>query len=201
MQTVHISPKRAAAFRVGAGESFAVVDPEGGQVADLVAFDGKEVTDRFSTKYTMRQAGRLRVSTGDSLYTTSGDPLLSIVDDDCGVHDLLFAPCNRWILDEYGQTGERGCHENLSAVLEAFDVPSELVYDPMNVFMHTTVTDNEYVDVREPVSSPGDAVRFTADRGAVVAVSACAPEATVNAGSASPIELRLPAGATTETNF
>lgn len=200
MHDLRIPPKRAAAFEVTAGDSFAVVDPTGGQVADLVAFDATDVADRFSTKYTMRQTGRLRVSTGDALYSTSGDPLLRITADDCGVHDLLFAPCNHWILDEYGQPGEQGCRENLSDVLDPFGVDPALVHSPMNVFMHTTVTDHDYVDLREPVSEPGDAVRFEAVRDVVVAVSACAPEATVNGGAADPIDLRLPAGTTPTTN-
>lgn len=201
MSELRIPPKRGAAVELSPGEELSVVDPEGGQVADLVAFDPTDERRRLSTKYTMRQTGRLRITTGDHLYSTEGKPMLEIGEDDCGVHDLLFAPCNHWILDEYGQAGDRGCRENLSQALDEWGVPEHLVQGPMNVFMRTTVTDHEHVDVREPVSDPGDTVTFRAANDVVVAVSACATEATVNGGTAGPIDLRVPEGATPSTNF
>lgn len=201
MGDIRIPPKRAAALELRPDEELVVIDPEGGQVADLFAVDPAEPTRRFSSKYTMRQTGRLRVSTGDSLYATDGRPMLTIEDDDCGVHDLLFAPCNDWILDEYGQTGERGCRENLTEAFAPWDVAEHLIQEPLNVFMRTTVTDHDFVDVRTPVSEPGDALTVRAVDDVVVGVSACAPEATVNAGEASPIDLQIPPGSEATTNF
>lgn len=201
MSKVTIPPKRGAAVELASDDELSVVDPEGGQVADLVAFDPSDPQHRFSTKYTMRQNGRLRITTNDRLYSTAGTPLLTITGDDCGVHDLLFAPCNHWLLEEYGQSGDNGCRENLSEALAPWDVPSHLVQEPMNVFMRTTVTDHDHVDVREPVSEPGDSVTFRAETDVVVAVSACAAEGTVNANQPGPIELRTPDGNLSNTNF
>lgn len=201
MGALRIPPKRAAAVELGAGEELVVVDPEGGQVADLFAVDPAEPTRRFSSKYTMRQTGRLRISTGDALYATDGRPMLTIESDDCGVHDLLFAPCNAWVLEEYGQHGERGCRENLAEAFDPWGVPEHVIQEPFNVFMHTTVTDHEFVDVREPVSDPGDALTVRAAEDVVVGVSACAPEAPVNAGEAGPIDLHPPDEADPSTNF
>jgi uncharacterized protein YcgI (DUF1989 family) len=183
------------------GESISVVDPEGGQVADLVVFDPTDETVRLSTKYTMSRTGRLRLTTGDSLYSTTGESMLSIVADDCGVHDMLFAPCNHWLLEDLPGSGGHGCRENLSAALADWEVPEHLVQDPLNVFMRATVTDHTHVDVREPVSEAGDTVTFRAETDAVVGVSACAAESTVNAGSAGPIDLRIPDSADPATNF
>lgn len=201
MGDVRIPPKRAAAIELAPHEELTIIDPEGGQVADLFAVDPDDPTCRFSSKYTMRQTGRLRVSTGDSLYATDGRPMLTIKSDDCGVHDLLFAPCNEWILDEYGQTGEQGCRENLTEAFAPWGVAEYLVQEPLNVFMRSTVTDHEFVDVRRPISEPGDALTIQAVDEVVVGVSACAPEATVNAGEASPIHLVLPPGGNPSTNF
>lgn len=198
---LRIPPKRGAAVELSAGEELSVVDPNGDQVADLVAFDPSDERVRFSSKYTMRQNGRLRISTGDHLYSTAGERILEIVADDCGTHDLLFAPCNHWVLEEYGQLDEHGCRENLSEALAAWDVSPHLVQEPLNVFMRTTVTDHSYVDVREPVADPGDAVTFRAADDVVVAVSACAAEGVVNAGDPGPIDLRMPADAEPNTNF
>ena len=201
MPGLRIPAKRAAAVELSRGEELSVVDPDGYQVADLVACDPANPAARLSTKYTMRQAGRLRITTGDHLYSTAGEPVLTITEDDCGVHDLLFAPCNSWTLEDYDQVGEQGCRENLAEVLAPWEVSESLLQEPMNVFMHTTVTDHDYVDIREPVSEPGDAVTFRAESEVVVAVSACATEATVNTGNANPIDLRLPEDTELSTNF
>lgn len=58
-----------------------------------------------------------------------------------------------------------------------------------------------FVDVRTPISEPGDTFTIKAVDDVVVGVSACAPEATVNAGEASPIDLVLPPGGEPSTNF
>lgn len=201
MSELQIPPKRGAAVQLAPGEELSVIDPDGSQVADLVVFDPADETVRLSTKYTMGQTGRLRVTSGDLLYSTTGEPLLKIISDDCGVHDLLFAPCNHWVLDGLPSPGNRGCRENLSEALSRWDIPEHLVQEPLNVFMRTTVTDHTHVDVREPVSDPGDTVTFQAETDVVVGVSACAAETTVNAGSAGPIGLQFPDTAESATNF
>ncbi len=178
-----------------------VIDPDGSQVADLVAFDPVDERVRSSAKYTMRQTGGLRITTGDCLYSTEGNPMLEIIKDDCGVHDLLFAPCNHWTLEEYEQEERRGCRENLSQALSEWDVSEHLVQEPMNVFMRSVVTDSDKVEVKAPVSDPGDEVTFRAETNVVVGVSACATDATVNAGTAGPIDLQVPNGAEQNTNF
>lgn len=202
MLEIRIPEKSAAGFRVEEGQSFRVIDSKGGQVADLVAFDPENPDERFSTKYTYRRDGKLRISTGDSLYTTEGEEILEIVADDCGTHDLLYGPCNHWILEDYyDQQDETGCRENLAAALEARGIDESLIHSPMNVFMKTEVTDQTHVSLREPDSEPGDAVEFRAKRDAVVGVSACAAESVVNAGATKPIDLEVPDGTDVDTTF
>ena len=197
-----IPEKRGVAFKIDEGDSFEVVDPEGQQVADLVAFDEADPTERFSTKYTYRRHNRVRVSAGDTLYTTEGRRILTIGRDDCGIHDLLYAPCNHWVLsDYYDQPDQNGCRENLTEALAPLDVPEELVHSTLNVFMKSTVAEQTYIDIREPASKPGDTVEFTAERDAIVAVSSCAGESVVNADDTNPIDIRVPDGTEFSGNF
>ncbi|WP_336362706.1 urea carboxylase-associated family protein [Halalkalicoccus salilacus] len=197
----HRIPERSgAAFAVDRGEAFAVTTPEGRQVADLVAFVRDDPDERFSQSYTRDLNGTLRITTGDALYTTAGEPILEITDDDCGVHDLLFGPCTGWMLTDRAhedgvQNEPGGCRENLALALEAAGV-TERVPDTMNVFQKSTVTDQRYFDVRESPAEPGDAVTFEAAKGAIVAVSACSAKGVASGSSLGPIDLRLPAGTT-----
>ncbi|WP_336035644.1 urea carboxylase-associated family protein [Halobacterium yunchengense] len=202
MLTQRIPEKRGLAFEVAAGDAFEVVDPEGQQVADLVAFDAGDPTVRFSTKYSYRRNGKVRVTDGDTLYATDGGEILSITADDCGVHDLLYAPCNEWVLEDYyDQPGENGCRENLGEAIAPLGVDESLVLDTLNVFMKSTIAEQTYVDIREPPSEPGDTVRFRAERDCYVAVSSCAGESVVNAGETNPIDVRVPDGTVLHKNF
>lgn len=198
METTRIPAKSAAAFAVDVGASFAVVTPEPRQVADLVAFDREDPSEAFAQSYTRDLNGKLRISTGDALYSTAGRELLTITDDDCGVHDIMFGPCTEWMLTDR-PTGEGlqnepgGCRENLELALDAYglDVP---VPDTMNVFQQSTVTDQVYFDVRESPADAGDAVTFRAERDAVVAVSACSAKGLASGTTLTPIDVRVPDG-------
>jgi uncharacterized protein YcgI (DUF1989 family) len=195
----HRIPKQSgAAFAVDRGATFSVATPEGRQVADLVAFVRGNPAEPFSQAYPRDLTGRLRITTGDALYTTAGEPLLTIVADDCGVHDVLFGPCTEWMLTDRAhgrgvQNEPGGCRENLALALDAIGVDRP-VPDTMNVFQESTVTGQTYFDVRESPAEPGDAVTFEASRGAVVAVAACSAKGVASGPSLGPIDLRLPDG-------
>lgn len=195
-----IPARSAAAFAVDRGATFAVVTPAGRQVADLVAFSREDSGERFSQSYTRDLNGSVRITTGDDLYTTAGEPILSIVADDCGVHDVLFGPCTEWMLTDRPYRGGMqnepgGCRENLALALRAIGV-DERVPDTMNVFQQSTITDQTYFDVRESPADPGDAVSFEARQDAILAVAACSAKGVASGPVLSPIDLRLPAGTT-----
>lgn len=215
METRRIPRKSAASFAVDAGETFAVATPEGRQVADLVAFgcgtdedgsgsDDDPAYEAFSQSYTRDCNGTVRVSTGDALYTVAGNAVLTITDDDCGVHDVMFGPCNEWMLtDRRLPNGEvqnepGGCRENLALALEPHGFDEADVPDTLNLFQKSTVTDQTYFDVRESPADPGDAVTFRAETDALVAVSACSARGVASGDEMTPVDLSLPDG--TETH-
>lgn len=132
-------PKQSgAAFAIDRNSTFSVATPGGRQVADLVAFVRDDHTEWFSQSYTRDLNGSLRITTGDTLYTTAGEAILTIIEDDCGVHDLLFGPCTEWMLTDRKhkngiQNEPGGCRENLALVLDAAGI-EQPVPDAMNIF-------------------------------------------------------------------
>jgi len=203
MESIRIPPAHAMGFEVTAGQQFHVTDPEGQQVSDLVVFDTERQSERFSSKYTHAQTGRLRITEGDSLYTIHGNPILTIRRDDCGVHDIIHGPGTEWLLVELEDRDEpvQACHENLSEALKPWGIGSVDLFDVMNIFMRSTITDQTYVDVREPDSKPGDTIVFEADRDCVVGLTACASESITNAGEATPIDVSIPEEAEINSNL
>lgn len=133
-----ISKQSGVAFAIESDEKFSVATHEGRQVADLVAFDQEDSTECFSQSYTRDLNGTRRITTGDSLYTTAGEPLLTITVDDCGVHDILFGPCTEWMLTDRPhsdgiQNEPGGCRENLPLALDVIGI-DDCIPDTMNVF-------------------------------------------------------------------
>src|SRR4026207_840064 len=81
-----------AGRRLARGEHLRIIDLEGGQTGDLMAFsqDGRE---RLSNGRTFDYGGKIYLSTGDVLWSDRSNPMLTIVSDDVGRHDFLYASC------------------------------------------------------------------------------------------------------------
>lgn len=197
MERHQIPAKGSVSFFVSAGDRFEIIDPEGQQIADLVAFADDDRSEKLSTEYTLSPArtGKVRISTGDTIYSSAGNQMLTITDDTCGVHDMLFPPCTSWIIEErHGQHGEKGCRELLASALDEEGITETDILTTFNVFMNTTVTDQTYIDIRVPESEPGDAVEFEAEQDLLVAISACPASGSANGFDPTSLAVRLPPG-------
>lgn len=192
MEEHRLPKKSGVSFHVDEGETFQVINPEGEQIADMVAFNRDDPTEKFSQSYTRHINGRLRITTGHSLYTTEGNSILTITQDECGVHDILYGPCNEWMLSEMFPDEPGGCRENLWLSLEPKGFTEEDVPDTMNIFQKSTVTGQTYMDLRRSPANPGDTIEFRADQDAIVAVSACSAADIANGDELTPIDIRVP---------
>ncbi|UPT62972.1 MAG: urea carboxylase-associated family protein [Hyphomonadaceae bacterium JAD_PAG50586_4] len=116
MSTLHtIAPRSGVAFRLARGQTLRVIDPQGEQVSDLVAFNGEDTEEYLSSGRSLDYAGRLLLTKGDTLYSNRSRPMLTIVADDVGRHDFTLTPCSAdtfRIL--YGnESPHHGCQGNL----------------------------------------------------------------------------------------
>jgi uncharacterized protein YcgI (DUF1989 family) len=192
-ESVHIPKQSGRALRLRRGELLRVIDPEGEQVADLVAFADPDRAEVFSAAQTREVARTLFVTTGHVLYAKSGLPLLTIVADDVGRHDLLFPPCRPEMYRRiYGQEDHPNCLENLAGALAPFGVTQDEVPMPFNIFQHTVVHPEGRMEVRTPLSKPGDAILLRAERDVLVAVSSCSVDRSAcNGYNPTPIDLEI----------
>src|SRR5690625_3018482 len=138
MTTIEIPAASAKAFRVEAGELIRIIDVQGSQVADVVAFDAEDPEEYFSQAYTRVILERERVGEGDRLFSNRMEPLLEIAADDVGVHDITFPPCSTKVFETmFDIHGRTGCREHLAEALAPHGIDPERVTDPFNAFMHT----------------------------------------------------------------
>lgn len=76
------------------GQSITVIDIEGGQVVDFYAeADGNE-NEFLSAGVTIDCNESLKINVGDIIYTNLYHPMMEVMFDDVGEHDLLH-PCCR----------------------------------------------------------------------------------------------------------
>lgn len=88
-----VPARTGAGVRMKAGQLVKVVDPEGRQVCDLMAYSS-DGTDRLNNGRTFDYNSKILLSTGDSLWSDSSRRMLTILHDDVGRHDFLYAACS-----------------------------------------------------------------------------------------------------------
>jgi uncharacterized protein len=172
-----------AGLRLKRGERLRVIDPEGGQSGDLVAFsqDGRE---RISNGRTFDYGGKIYVSTGDVLWSDRSNPMLTIVSDQVGRHDFLYSPCSiemyriQYEVDGY----HPNCTDNLCAALRELGLEPEPLPTAFNFFMNVDVQADGRLVFAPPRSRAGDSIVLRAEMDLAIALSAC-PASTCNGGA------------------
>lgn len=171
-----IEPQSGVAFVLKAGQTLTVIDPEGEQVGDLIAFGMHDTEEVLSSGRTLDYASKIYLSTGDLLYSNRSNVMLEIIEDDVGRHDFLLAPCSAEMFRKlYGHAEpHRGCFGNLRAALAPHGITGDQIPTAFNVFMNVPVDgETGTFTVEPPLSKPGDKTRFTAHMDLIIGLTAC----------------------------
>lgn len=189
-----VPPMSGRAWPVSVGSLVKIVDAEGSQTGDVFVVAADDLDDGLSNGRTFDYGESIRLSTGSVLYSRRSRPLLTIVEDEVGTHDFLYAPCSQEMFEiGYGVIGPHpNCWENLTTSLAAFGVPAATVTIAFNVFMNVEVDPDGSLKIRPPVSTAGQSLTFVAQRDILLAVTACAA-ATANGGGARPLRVEIAA--------
>lgn len=171
-----IPPRSGTAFKLPAGSTLRVIDPQGEQVADLLAYSFTDIREVLSSGRSLDYAEKLFLSTGDLLYSNRSRPMFVILEDTVGRHDFLLTPCSadtfRII---YGDTTpHHGCHGNLAEALAPFGIAEDAIPTAFNIFMNVAVDGvTGRIRVDPPLSKAGDYIVFRAEMDLIVGLTAC----------------------------
>lgn len=172
---VLIPAREGRGLRVRAGQLLDLVDLEGSQVADLVAYVAEDPEEYLSPAHTAAVNTSIRLRVGDAVYSNHRNPLLTILRDDVGHHDIVVPCCDAERYEySYGVVGHRSCLDNLLQARELLgadvDVRGEQAW---NVFMHNRVTAEGEVVTDPAMQAGGSTITLRAERDLLVLVSAC----------------------------
>jgi uncharacterized protein YcgI (DUF1989 family) len=190
---VTIPPRSGTGFTLDRGQTLTVIDPEGRQVSDLLAYARDDIREVISSGRTLDYANRLYLTTGDRLYSNRSNVMLEIVEDRVGRHDFLLTPCSKDTFRIiYGDTDpHRGCFGNLAAALEPYGVQPDAIPVAFNCFMNVPIDGaTGSFTVEPPLSKAGDFITFRAEMDLVIGLTACSALQS-NGGSFKPIQYRI----------
>ena len=183
----------ARLWRMRAGGRATIVQTEGHQVGDLIAFAASDLTEFLSPSHTRRCLGAWRIGKGQSLFTNRRREIFDLVEDTVGSHDILAPACDPYrYRRDFGVEDHRSCRMNFVEALGPHGIPDWRVPDPVNLFQSSPVLpDGRYLSAPSP-ARPGDYVTLVARLDLIAAVSACPQDlAPTNAGRVTDLRVRL----------
>ena len=189
MSKEYIIPARSGIkIDVRQGQSITVIDIEGGQVVDFFAEVNGNPDELLSTGVTIDCNESLKLNAGNLIYTNLYHPMMEVVSDDVGEHDLIHPCCRPEMYDFFYHNGEGhpNCLDNINKALEE----KRAVITPVNLFMHTKINIDGSISVEEPISKAGDKIVLKALMDITLGVAACSvSESKCNNGKCSPVKI------------
>jgi uncharacterized protein len=190
---MRIEPQAGTAVVLPKGATLRLIDPFGEQVSDVYAVANDDPTHTLSSGRSLDYAGRIWLTEGDRLYSNHSVPMLRIGRDTVRRHDFLLTPCCQETFDLLYPDWEGyhpSCFENLCKALAAYGVTPESIGTTFNAFMNVVVTPEGRLEIRPPLSKPGDFLELHAEMDLVVGLTACSAEMSNN-GTLKPIDYEV----------
>ena len=187
-----ISPQTGTDFTIQKGQYLKILCPEGEQVADLVAYKLGDISEFISNGKTLDYEESIFLSTGNKIYSNKSTMMLEIVEDTCGKHDFLLAPCcSQTFKKIYGFTDKHpSCMENLHMHLSKYGILEASIPTAFNIFMNVEFDRSGSLRVLPPTAEAGDFILFRAEMDLIVALTACSAKDS-NGGSFKPIAYEI----------
>jgi urea carboxylase-associated protein 1 len=181
------------------GQTFRILDLEGNQAVDTLFYNAKDATERYSAVDTIQRQGQIYLTTGSVLYSSEGNPMLTITADTCGRHDTIGGACSaesnttRYALSKRSM---HSCRDNFmhaithSACLIKHNITKRDITANINFFMNVPVTSDGGLSFADGISAPGKYVEMHAEMDVLVLISNC-PQLNnpCNAYNPTPIQL------------
>jgi aminomethyltransferase len=174
-----IDAATASSYEVRAGEYIQIIDVQGRQCSDFLAFHYDKLQnglerglDATVTRTLMGQAYPTPGLNG-KFYDLDMEPLVEVVRDTVGRHDTFALACQAKYYEDLGYPGHINCTDNFNGALHQFEIAPRKGWEALNFFYNTSFDSSMQLTFDEPWSRPGDYVMLRALSDLVCASSAC----------------------------
>lgn len=167
-----IVPGGAAEFGLRADQLLQIVTLEGRQAAEMIAFRADDPAERLSTAATRAKNKSIMIETGKRLYSSRFTPLLELVTDTVGRHDLLLATSEPVKPASHDQDGDESPTHALMEALNGHSLTLDSVLEPVNWFANVSIKTKGELEVNESLAEPNDSVVLKALTDLIVVVGA-----------------------------
>lgn len=174
VERVLIPAAHGGSIEVKKGQYICVLDVQGGQCADFWAINRNDLDHFLSPPHCWIDLKRIQPKVGDKLVTNQRDPIVTIISDDVGWHDMLVPSCDSKRYEyHFGVKGHRNCVDNFREAMKKYQWGERPVPQPFNIFMDTFVDENGKLIIRVPTSKAGDSVIMHAEMDIIAVASSC----------------------------
>lgn len=179
---LRVKAATAEAYRVKAGDYIQIIDVDGRQCSDFLAFDAKALDQGAETGIdpTVTRTLMATANPGPGLHSKYFDarlaPLVEVVRDTVGRHDAFLLACNSKYYEDMGYPGHDNCTDNFNRAVGPYGIKPKAGWPAINFFYNTTVNADDSITMDEPWSRPGDYVLLRALTDLVCASSSCADD-------------------------
>ena len=195
---LRIDMATALAYEVKAGQYIQVIDVEGRQCSDFLAFHARRLADGvergLDATTTRNLTGNAYPQPGlfGKFYDQDMRPLVEVVRDTVGRHDTFALACNAKYYEDMGYPGHVNCTDNFNAQLRSYGIAERRGWPALNFFYNTFFNEAHQLFFDEPWSRPGDYVLLRAMTDLVCASSACPDDVDpANAWNPTDIHVRV----------
>lgn len=180
VEEVLVPAKEGRGIYVKKGQLLDVIDVEGHQVGDLVAWFRNDPTEYMSPTHTVSSNASVGLRTGSQVFSNHRNPVFTIVRDDVEKHDIVVPCCDQErYANDYDLPHHGHCLGNLEQARELLGEDYELHGEmAWNVFMHNRVEPDGSVVTDRAAHEAGATITLEAHEDLVVLLSACPQDLT-----------------------
>jgi urea carboxylase-associated protein 1 len=162
--------------RVKAGQTLRIVDLEGNQAVDFLAYAADDDAERYSAQDTIAAQGNLFLRQGSVLLSNEGRPMMTITGTSVAYHDTIGGACScesNTLRYGHHTKSQHACVENfLDANVRVGRGKRDMVSN-INFFMNVPVEADGALGIVDGISAPGLTVDVRAEMDVDVVVSNC----------------------------
>ncbi|MFQ5913644.1 MAG: DUF1989 domain-containing protein [Nitrospinota bacterium] len=190
-----IPAKGYKALTMEKGQVLRVVDVEGQQVLDFVAFNAQDPEEKLSMFWSNCFNRTWKLTEGHTLYTNRSNPMFFILKDTVRMNSSAGAFCTEQSdFFRYGIHDLANCADNLTQALAPHGIQRKDIDEAccLNIFMNVAFDPDGTFEIREPISKPGDHIDLRAEMNVLVGLSNCPQERNpCNAFRPTPLSITL----------